>query len=150
MGDDIALSGQCLCGSVSFTAKSADGHVGACHCNMCRRWSGGTTLALEEARDLVIQGEDNLGVYSSSDWGERCFCKTCGTNLFWRSETFNYTAVMAGAINETDKLSFVQEIFIDSKPAYYSFANDTNKLTEAEFLAQFAETGTDGDGDSGQ
>jgi len=138
MTDVQELTGKCLCGAITFTVASPSGRIGACHCKMCRTWSGGLVFAIEDARDLVISGEENLGVFKSSDWGERCFCKTCGTNLFWRSEQFNHTAVMAGSIEQEDRLTFASEIYVDRSPGYFAFANETNKMTEAEFLAQFA------------
>jgi hypothetical protein len=133
--EEIQLSGKCLCGAITFKARSKDGHVGACHCKMCRTWSGGVLFALQDAHDVTIDGEDNLGIYKSSDWGERCFCKTCGSNLFWRSETFKYLGVMAGSIVEEDKLKFVQQIYTDGSPGYYSFAEPTKNMTEADFVA---------------
>lgn len=132
------ISGKCLCGAISFSAKAENGNIGACHCTQCRAWSGGILLAVEGATDLKISGEDQLAVYKSSDWAERCFCKTCGTNLFWRSATFNHTAVMAGAINNVEDLNLAKEIFIDSKPAYYALAGERPRLTQAEFLALYA------------
>jgi hypothetical protein len=132
---DINLSGKCLCGAVTFKARTKQGHVGACHCKMCRTWSGGVLFALQDAHDVEIEGEDNLGVYKSSGWGERCFCKPCGSNLFWRSESFGYLGVMAGSIVEDDKLHLVQQIYTDSNPGYYSFAEPTKNMTEAEFVA---------------
>lgn len=137
-GDDKQLNGRCLCGAVRFTVTVASGNLGACHCAMCRTWSGGVLFALDEVKDLNVSSDGALGIYKSSDWAERGFCKTCGTNLFWRSEQFGHTAVMAGAIEEQDELTFVSEIFVDAKPGYYAFANDTKKFTEAEVLAQFS------------
>ncbi|MFM1815773.1 MAG: hypothetical protein RLZ98_2468 [Pseudomonadota bacterium] len=141
MSDSVEISevsGRCLCGNISFTAKTAGGHVGACHCSMCRTWSGGILLALEDATDLAVTGADNLGVYKSSEWGERCFCKTCGSNLFWRSPSLGHTAVMVGALQDTAGLTLAKQIFVDSKPGYYDFANPTENYTEAEFLALMA------------
>lgn len=138
MSSQKTLSGKCLCGGVKFTVKVASANFGACHCSMCRTWSGGVVFALDEVKDLTFEGEHNLSIYKSSDWGERGFCKVCGTNLFWRSAEFGHTAVMAGAIEEQAELKFVSEIFIDSKPDFYTFADDTKKYTEAEVLAQFS------------
>jgi len=132
------LSGSCLCGGVKFTVVAENSQVGACHCSMCRTWSGGLVFALDEVKDLQISGEENLGLYKSSDWAARGFCKTCGTNLFWRSEQYGHTAVMAGAIEDQSALTFTSEIYIDAKPDYYAFSNDTKKLTEAEVIALFS------------
>lgn len=130
------ISGRCLCGAVRFEAVARKDDVGACHCHMCQRWAAGPMLALEcDASTLEISGEEAFGVYSSSAWGERCFCKTCGTVLFWRSRDGTHLAISAGALDDTSKLSLKSEIFIDEKPAYYAFANETIKMTGPEFIA---------------
>ncbi len=131
-------SGNCLCGAVTFTLAANGGEVGACHCKMCRSWSGGVLLALQSTKDLQVEGEDNLAVYKSSDWGERCFCKICGSNLFWRTQSLDHVSVMAGAINEEDQLTLTSQIFIDRKPDYFGFANKTSMETEADIFAKYA------------
>lgn len=132
------VSGRCLCGAVSFAAEIANRHVGVCHCSMCRRWSGGVVFALEGARSVTFSGDENLGVFASSDWGERCFCKVCGSNLVWRSPMFGHIVVMAGALDDNSGLEFTSQIYVDHKPAFYDFANKTTMETEAEFVAKFA------------
>ncbi len=82
-----ALSGHCLCGAVKFTAAPEKMEMGVCHCGMCRRWTGGTFMAVNAGDTVKItEGQKDLGVYKSSDYGERCFCKKCGTTLFWRMQ----------------------------------------------------------------
>jgi len=39
---------------------------------------------------------------------------------------------------DNDNVTFTSEIFIDEKPDYFSFANDTKKMTGAEVFAMFA------------
>lgn len=132
------MRGQCLCGAITFEVDAPTNHVGVCHCSICRRWAGGPFMVLEGVERLDISGEANLGVYKSSPYGERCFCKTCGSVLFWRSPTIDHIAVSAGAIDPGVDLELTSEIFIDSKPAYYDFANDTKKMTEADVMAAFS------------
>ena len=69
-------SGGCLCGAVRFTAAPANREVGACHCSMCRRWSAGPFLVRDCGTTLKIADPSSLGVYRSSEWAERAFCKT--------------------------------------------------------------------------
>mgnify|MGYP001812353997 FL=1 len=135
---DERLSGNCLCGAITFTVDADGGTVGACHCKMCRRWSGGVLLALDSSNALQIDGEENLAIYKSSEWGERCFCKICGSNLFWRMQSSEHVSVMAGAINEEDQLTLGSQIFVDRKPGYFEFANETTNLTEADIYAKYA------------
>ena len=138
-GETRPVSGQCLCGAVRFAAVAKNNHVGACHCSMCQRWAAGLFLAIDlEPETVEITGDEALGVYTSSDWGERCFCKACGTPLFWRSRDGSLVVASAGALDDKSELAFFSQIFIDEKPAYYDFANDTRKLTGPEFVALMA------------
>lgn len=93
---------------------------------------------LDDVSNLSISGEDNMAVYQSSDWGERCFCKTCGTNLFWRMKDGSFIGVAAGAVDQDAELALKTELFVDHQPASYKFANDTQRLTEAEVFAKFS------------
>ncbi|MGD9670052.1 MAG: GFA family protein [Hyphomicrobiaceae bacterium] len=130
------VSGRCLCGAVTFTARTAGSDVGACHCTMCQRWAAGPLLAAEiDASSLRVADDASLGVYQSSEWGERLFCKSCGTPLFWRSRDGQHAIVSAGALDDKSGLRFASQIYIDEKPSYYEFANDTAKMTGAEFIA---------------
>jgi hypothetical protein len=135
----IPLSGHCLCGAVTFTATPAKLEMGACHCGMCRRWSGGSFLAVGCGASVSVEDESQLGVYKSSPYGERCFCKTCGTTLFWRMQAGGMTVVAAQAFDEPSQFKFVSEIYSDAKPDNYAFADEGSRkhLTEEEFLAAF-------------
>lgn len=135
MSQSKDVAGRCLCGAVSFKAKVAAPHVGACHCSICRRWAAGPFLGLgTDGKSIQISGEDQLGVYRSSAWGERCFCKTCGSVLFWRSVDGTHVEMSAGALDDQTGLQMKRQIFIDEKPAFYDFANDTERLTGPEFV----------------
>ena len=129
-------TGRCLCGKVSFTFQPAEPEVHACHCTMCRRWSGGPRLAIKAPGPAEVVGEEFLTTYKSSEWGVRQFCSHCGTHLFFSApaEGSGYYGVSAGALDDLDGFALTTEIFIDRKPALYAFANQTQQLTEAQFL----------------
>jgi hypothetical protein len=126
--------GQCLCGAVGFTATLGAREFGVCHCSMCRRWSGGAFMAVE-CTDIAFENEQRLGVYSSSEWGERCFCKNCGSTLVWRSKDGKHFAVSLQAFDKPSSFTFAQQIFTDEKPSSYSFAETTQNMTGPEFIA---------------
>ncbi|MFA0678598.1 GFA family protein, partial [Vibrio sp. 10N.222.51.A6] len=75
--------GKCLCGSVELEVEYASNELGACHCSMCRNWSGGPMLVIDCADSVKISGESNVVRYKSSEWAERGFCGKCGTHLFY-------------------------------------------------------------------
>jgi hypothetical protein len=132
------VKGGCLCGAVRFTAAPRDHEVGACHCGMCRKWSAGPFLSVECGGTVKVENADSLGVYRSSDWAERCFCKQCGTPLFYRLVGKPFNAVSSETFDDRAGFAFTSQIFVDEKPAYYEFANKTTNMTGPEVFAAFA------------
>lgn len=138
MPDDSKKTGRCLCGAVRITVTGEHRDVGACHCNMCRRWGSGPTMALDVGRDIKIEGKENVTAYRSSDWAERAFCKICGSNLYYRIVEADIHHFCAGILDDQDSLTLKNQIFIDEKPAYYDFANQTQNMTGPEVFALYA------------
>jgi hypothetical protein len=132
------LRGSCLCGAVRFAATPLNMEMHACHCTSCRRWSGGPLQAVMCGAAVTVENDAELGVYASSDWAERCFCKVCGTVLFWRLKDGSHVAVSAQAFDDPAAFAFSEEIFVDRQPGNYAFANPTLKLTGDEVFARFA------------
>jgi hypothetical protein len=78
-------------------------------------------------------------VYRSSEWAERAFCDTCGTSLYYRTvETGGYS-LSAGLLDDQSDLTLTSQVFIDEKPNYYTFANQTRTRTGAELVARPAD-----------
>lgn len=46
-------------------------------------------------------------------------------------------------MSEVGPLMLAREIFIEEKPDYYAFNNDTHKMTSAEVFAMFAQDNKD-------
>ncbi|EFL89988.1 GFA family protein [Ahrensia sp. R2A130] len=132
------LSGKCLCGSVKVTATPRSKEVGSCHCNLCRKWAAGPFMALDCGSDVHIEAEDNLGVFKSSEWAERAFCKNCGTLIAWRLQDGGEYHPSAQLFEETADYPLGLQVFIDEKPGNYSFAEQTETMTGAEVFAAFA------------
>lgn len=136
-------TGSCLCGAVKYEVKSDISEAGACHCGMCRKWSGGVYIGIRiEAEGISFEGAENITVFSSSEWAERGFCKTCGSSLYYRVTApgpyhGNYHIGM-GTVDDASGLTVSQEIFTDLKPKGYAFAGDLDGMTEAEVMAMFA------------
>lgn len=128
--------GSCLCGAVRVTATLKQHHLGACHCSTCMKWGSGPFFAVECEGPVQFEGEENVSVYDSSDWAERGFCQKCGTHLFYRLKDQIHYA-LPFALFDADDWTFTEQVFIESKPGFYSFAQDTKTLTGAELFAQF-------------
>lgn len=130
----MSETGKCLCGAVTYTAEDVQPHFHACHCSMCRRWSGGPGFAVAVS-SVTISGEENMVAYKSSDWAERCFCKQCGSNLFYRMPESGTTMVQTGSFDDESKFQLDGEIYVDEATGGYAFTGDHPRQTGAEFLA---------------
>ncbi len=130
--------GHCLCGKVKITANTMGHSVGACHCRMCRRWTGGPLMAVDCGSDVVFEGNENIKKYESSAWAERGFCTNCGNHLFYRLKESNQYMMPVGIFENDENLVFDHQIFIDEKPDYYCFSNETHNMTGAEVFAKYA------------
>jgi hypothetical protein len=104
---------------------------------MCRRWGGGPFMEIDCGADVDIDGEGNVSVFDSSDWAERGFCRNCGTHLFYRLKESGQHMVPVGLFDDSAGLVFKGQVFVDEKPDYYEFANETKDLTGAELFAMF-------------
>ena len=87
---------------------------------------------------VQIDGVDRLKMYKSSEWAERAFCGECGTHIFYKLLPSNEYFLPAGLFQDGIEFAFKEQIFIDKKPSYYEFANQTLNMTEAEVFAKFA------------
>ncbi len=138
MSDGTERHGVCLCGAIQITAKDTEKSVGACHCQMCRRWGGGPFMEIDCGTEVSIKGKENVSVFNSSAWAERGFCRRCGTHLFYRIKETGQHMIPVGLFEDDENLVFDHQVFIDERPSYYQFAGETLEMTGAEILAKYA------------
>lgn len=131
------MSGKCLCGKAAYTAEVQCHDVNACHCTMCSRWAGGVALFLDCIGRPAFTGEAEIAIYRSSEWGERGFCKVCGSSLFWKVTGEDRYSLSAGTLSDQSVLRLTKEIFIEDQPAYYSFANKTVRKTGEQAIVDY-------------
>lgn len=87
MGDEqVRYSGHCLCGAVHFEAEGPPLWTVLCHCNSCRRSTGGPITAWSGyLRERVHFTRGVPAYYTSSPGVRRGFCAACGTSLTFES-----------------------------------------------------------------
>lgn len=136
----MKANGKCLCGAVELQAELASSEVSACHCSTCSTWQGGPMMGVDCGDSLKMSDESSVVRYESSEWAERGFCNKCGTHLFYYLKPANQYHVPAGLLQTDEEYSLTHQIFIEEKPKYYDFANETKNMTGEELFAHF-ETG---------
>ena len=129
----MKMTGGCLCGAVRFEAEDVPEEIGVCHCGQCRRWASGPYFAVR-AGEVRFAGEENLGRHASSDWAERGFCKLCGSSLFYHMHDEPFHMMAVGAFDDQSRFVLAREVFIDEKPAFYGFAQETTTSSGDDFF----------------
>lgn len=137
----MKINSKCLCGAVELEVELSNTEIAACHCSMCRKWSGGPMLAIDSGELKSMSNESLVTRYPSSEWAERGFCSKCGTHLFYFLKPANQYHFPIGLLDSGSKYKFSHQIFIDEKPEYYSFSNETQNMTGAEVFAHFESDG---------
>lgn len=131
------LDGRCLCGAVEIVVDGPHvAAIGACHCAMCRRWSGVVQAGFEAAAEAVtVTGE--VGRYRSSTFAERFFCPRCGSHLWFRDLKDDAPYEFApGAFAGAADFPLISEIYIDRAPAHARLAGEHRRATRAEYEAR--------------
>ena len=121
MSDQI-LSGQCLCGSVKYTASEPMGSL-VCHCKDCQRQSGSafSVIILFPAENVKYSGE--LATYTAQgDSGlkvERMFCPKCGSAVVSRCEKVpGVDIIKSGTLNDTSTVQPFAQIYCEREHSW--------------------------------
>jgi hypothetical protein len=81
----MSLVGTCLCRGVRFEVTEPFSAVSHCHCENCKRLSGGfgTVSGMTRTDAIrVLEGEELLRSYTPDEGRAKTFCSVCGSNLF--------------------------------------------------------------------
>jgi hypothetical protein len=105
----MKISGQCHCGSISFTATIDPSKVMACHCKDCQTFSGAPFRAVVPApvETVSMSGTPKLYVKVAESGNRRAqaFCADCGTQLYAsEADAPKMLNIRLGSINERAQL----------------------------------------------
>lgn len=104
------LHGGCLCGAVRYECSGDPGDASYCHCDDCRKATGGpyTVGVLVRAADLRILSGRVKGYTTVADSGRKItreFCPRCGSPLFTRAEKCpDLVWLKAGCLDEAERV----------------------------------------------
>jgi hypothetical protein len=112
------LTGTCLCGGVRFAVPGPFERITACHCESCKKISGGGGTASGRARSAdirILEGAELITTYQPVEGSAKSFCSRCGTNLFgggWPDTEF--CSVRLSALDEPFEEPLGSHIFVRS------------------------------------
>ena len=81
---DEVYEGSCCCGRVRFRAQGPFGTFSHCHCTDCRKSHGAafaTYIGVRLAQFTFLQGEGEVGSFTTQTGTRRSFCRHCGSTL---------------------------------------------------------------------
>ncbi len=132
-------SGRCMCGAVTFVITDLRPDFGACHCEMCRRWTGSAFLGISVPADAIrFEGGEHVRTLQSSAWAQRAWCGQCGTGLWYRVTADSPMAknyeIPIGLLDDANGLELTREIFIDCKPDCFAYQGERRTLTRQRVM----------------
>ena len=120
--------GSCLCNAVRFEVSGKLPGPDACHCSMCRKWTGHLFVGTDVPRaSLTIHGEENITWYRSSEKARRGFCTRCGSTLFFDpldTNKHDWIGVAMGAFESPTNTRLRIHIHVADKGDYYDIRDD--------------------------
>ena len=95
------MTGGCQCGRIRYRAEVADDTAYLCHCGMCRRATGGVSVAFVPLSLATVTWETQPpDQYRSSPIAQRPFCGACGTPLGFRFLDGDQMDLTVGSFDE--------------------------------------------------
>jgi hypothetical protein len=76
---------SCLCGGVRFELAEVPDKLSVCHCESCKKLSGGAgtvNVGVPPSSIRILEGEDLLQTFVPPGGSAKTFCLSCGSNLF--------------------------------------------------------------------
>jgi len=113
-------TGQCACGAVTFSVVAPDTY-GACHCEMCRRWTGGVWMGVVCDEILEINGP--VTEWKSSKIASRGFCGQCGSSIWHKVNLMDKFTFGQGLFDDQSNWHLSREIFEDRRPKHYALTD---------------------------
>lgn len=125
------IEGRCLCGAVRISIETLPKGASACHCSMCRRWTGAAFWGMiAPEHEVRVTGE--VARYRSSDFAERTWCPACGTQLWFRDDGAAYE-LMPGLFDAAAEIPLAREVYADRAFACVPLAGDHARVSRADY-----------------
>ena len=114
------LTGNCLCGRVSFKAEGTPKFMANCHCTDCQQVTGSAfaTLVFMEEKDVKVTGATKKFEHAvdSGNILINHFCPNCGAQMFSSGNGRpGMIGLRAGQINDKDEIKPQFNVYASSR-----------------------------------
>lgn len=122
----MSITGGCHCGAIRYTVDGTPEHHELCHCTDCRRCAGAPMVG------WALFGQDAVTItgtpasYESSPGTYRQFCGTCGTGLFFFSESVfpGRVDIQSATLDDPEALAPQAHIQMADAPGWAASVHD--------------------------
>ncbi len=120
---EINMSGSCLCGSVTYSAKGKANQFWHCHCSRCRKATGtghASNILMKPESFEWTAGEDLLKRFKVPDakFFYTVFCSVCGSPMPRVAPDLRIAVVPAGSVDGDPGVRPNGRIYQDSRVAW--------------------------------
>jgi hypothetical protein len=116
------LTGECLCGSVKFSADDKFKVFYQCHCKQCQQLTGSafaSNIITDPDNIEWLSGQDSITIYEhSSRVFSKSFCKVCGSAVPFLNKTKTSLIVPAGSLNQLPNIQVQANIFVSEEACW--------------------------------
>lgn len=108
-------NGGCLCGHCRYSVQSTPSHVGYCHCDMCKRATGGPFAVLVRVESADVEWTNLPASYRSSPIAQRGFCPACGSPLYLQYDDDSRIRLTVGSADLPERFPPQSHYRVESK-----------------------------------
>ena len=133
------VTGGCHCGAVRYEAVGAPVYVPYCHCETCRKTTGGPMalfVMFEKEQVRFTKGERKK--YASSPGVRRAFCPNCGTSLTYEGEWGGKTIIefLIGTLDDPEPFMPDRHAFYGERIGWFDVADKLPRFDGSSSGAQ--------------
>jgi hypothetical protein len=107
----MTLSGQCLCGNITYTCDAEPESMTYCHCDTCRRITGSAFNIGVGIPKEALKVSGNIKRHTHTNGSTREFCPTCGSPLFTIGSQTVW--IRAGSLDNAEALQPTRQMWTE-------------------------------------
>ncbi len=118
--------GGCLCGAIRYRSLDAPIRCVICHCENCRKHSGGPCLSFVHfpihAFTWITREPSR---FRSSRYAERGFCPECGSTLSMHEEILeDRVQITLGSLDNPERITPQDHVWTDSQISWFEIEDE--------------------------
>jgi hypothetical protein len=117
--------GGCRCGGVRYRVAGKHTYSGVCHCDDCRRATGGAFVPWFGADpDTFSVTKGKIQEYETSPGIWRGFCGACGSPLTFHGDGWDDVAITIASLDDPNSITPESNVFLRERLHWVQFSDE--------------------------